>query len=285
MVERAIQLPRVGEKPQTNMSEKPRISGESPVTRPGIALAGTELTVAKDKNSKRKTPALWHERAQFLPETADFFRRCGVDHSAVNPTPIGEGFYHLVFEYIAPDGKEKVVKVPKAAHKGYMSSGVVQDTENSNIIQKFFGSYAIATETRTDPATGNYLFIQDKIVGKTLTSDLETPAIRAQLVDMARLNREMMRQTGASFDFIGFAGALSWFRHEFRQIVTKKSTFEITNIIVDNHGNLKIIDDGLLRFRDVPLKQRTISNLGFLTNRLIMRLYFGVDLQPGEYIS
>lgn len=248
-----------------------------------VALDRPSPEATKTKKApKNLFSALWQERAEFLPETAEFLRRCGVDPSFVNPIPIGEGFYHVVFSYILPDGSQKVVKVPKVTRRGYMSSGAKEDKENSVAIKKFFGSYAVSSQLREDQKTGRYLFLQDMVKGKILTNELETPAIRAQLVDMARLNREMMRQTGASFDFIGFAGVLSWFRHEFRAIVTKKSTFEITNIIIDEKGNLKIIDEGLLRFRDVPLKQRTISNLGFLANRLIMRLYFGVDLQPSS---
>ncbi len=109
---------------------------------------------------------------------------------------------------------------------------------------------------------------------------VESASVRAQLVDLARLNREMMRQTGHSLDFIGVPGGFTWLRHQFMQIITKKSEFQLSNIHVDSEGNLKIIDEGLLRFKNVSLKQRLTSYLGFFANRLIMRLYFGVDLMP-----
>ena len=122
--------------------------------------------------------------------------------------------------------------------------------------------------------------VQDAITGKPVTNKVESASVRAQLVDLARLNREMMRQTGHSLDFIGVPGGFTWLRHQFMQIITKKSEFQLSNIHVDSEGNLKIIDEGLLRFKNVSLKQRLTSYLGFFANRLIMRLYFGVDLMP-----
>lgn len=179
MVERTLLLPRVGETPKIKSLEQPRIFSASETPRPQVTMAQVETSGAKSKTVKRKAPALWHDRAEFTRDTAEFFQRCGVDPGRVNPTPIGEGFYHVVFAYASPNGKEKVVKIPKAARRGYMSSGVSQDRENTEHIRKFFGGYAVASETRTDSKSGEYLFIQDKVKGKTVTSELETPAIRA----------------------------------------------------------------------------------------------------------
>lgn len=233
------------------------------------------------KIQKKPPPPLWRERAEFLPATAEFFRRCGIDPQYVNPTPLGEGLTNVVFAYIAPDGSNKVVKLAREARKGFMSTGYEQDAQNIALVKKFFGEYAVPTEIHRDPETGKYLIVQDAVEGKAVTNKLETQSVRSQLVDMARLNREMMRQTGYSMDFIGVPGMLTWFRHQFRRIVTNKSEFELSNILIDKEGKLKIIDEGLLRLRksETP-KQWVGSTSGFLANRLIMRLYFGVDLQP-----
>jgi len=261
------------------------------VTRPAEVAVSLRPTVAMDKHSpeaikakkiaKKPLPALWSGRAEFMPETAAFLKGCGIDPELVNPIPLGEGLTNVVFSYASPDGSNKVIKIARQARKGFMSAGIHHDAENIALVKKFFGAYAVPTELRQDPATGKYLMLQDAIVGTPVTNKTESASVRAQLVDLARLNREMMRQTGYSMDFIGVPGMFTWFRHQFRQIITRKSEFQLSNIFMDQSGNLKIIDEGLLRFgKGLSLKQRLGSWSGFLANRLIMRLYFGVDLRP-----
>ncbi len=241
--------------------------------------------IKKKKVNKITPPAFWKERAAFLPETAEYFQNCGVDPERVNPKPIGEGLTNVVFAYMSPEGTQKVIKVARQMRKGFMSTGYGQDAENIALVRKYFGSYAVPTEIHQDPKTGRYLIIQDAVQGKAITNKEESPAIRAQLVDLARLNREMMRQVGYSMDFIGVPGFLTWLRHQYRGLMTRSSTFELSNLLVDEQGKVKIIDEGLLRFRDVPIKQRLTTSMGFFANRLIMRLYFGVDLQPDIAVS
>lgn len=260
------------------------------MSKPAEVAVSIRPTVAMDKHSpeairakkvaKKPLPALWGGRAEFLPETSAFLKGCGIDPERVNPIPMGEGLTNVVFWYDAPDGSRKVVKIARQARKGFMSAGYHHDAENIALVKKFFGSYAIPTELRRDQATGKYVMLQDAIVGKPVTNKTESASVRAQLVDLARLNREMMRQTGHSMDFVGVPGMFTWLRHQFMQIITKKSEFQLSNIHVDSEGNLKIIDEGLLRFKNVSLKQRLTSYFGFFANRLIMRLYFGVDLMP-----
>lgn len=261
------------------------------VSKPAEVAVSLRPTVAMEKHSpeaikakkiaKKPLPALWGGRAEFLPETVAFLKGCGIDPERVNPIPLGEGLTNVVFSYAAPDGSQKVIKIARRARKGFMSAGLHHDEENIALVKKFFGSYAVPTELRRDQATGKYIMLQDAIVGTPVTNKTESASVRAQLVDLARLNREMMRQTGFSMDFIGVPGMFTWFRHQFRQIITRKSEFQLSNIFMDQSGNLKIIDEGLLRFgKDLSLKQRLGSWSGFLANRLIMRLYFGVDLMP-----
>ncbi len=261
---------------------KEKITAKSSERKPRgkVEIDKHSLEAVRAKKAQKPLPALWRERAEFMPSTAEFFRRCGIDPQYVNPTPLGEGLTNVVFSYIAPDGSPKVIKMARQMRKGFMSTGYEQDAENIALVKKYFGEYAVPTEIHKDPDTNNYLIVQDAIEGKAITNKIETQGIRSQLADMARLNREMMRQTGHSLDFIGVPGFLTWLRHQYRGILTKKSEFEISNILIDKEGKLKIIDEGLLRFKGVPLKQSSIANIGFMTNRLIMRLYFGVDLLP-----
>lgn len=272
-------LQRMKEIPHTEMSKR----AETAVSiRPTVAMdKHSPEAIRAKKVAKKPLPALWGGRAEFLPETAAFLRGCGIDPERVNPIPMGEGLTNVVFSYAAPDGSQKVIKIARQARKGFMSAGYDHDAENIALVKKFFGSYAVPTELRQDQATGKYVMLQDAIVGKPVTNKTESASVRAQLADMARLNREMMRQTGHSMDFIGVPGMFTWLRHQFLQIITKKSEFQLSNIFADESGNLKIIDEGLLRFgKGLSLKQRLGSWSGFLANRLIMRLYFGVDLMP-----
>lgn len=262
--------------PKEKMTAKP----PERKSRGKVEIDKHSLEAVRAKKAQKPLPALWRERAEFMPSTAEFFRRCGIDPQYVNPTPLGEGLTNVVFSYIAPDGSPKVIKMARQMRKGFMSTGYEQDAENIALVKKYFGEYAVPTEIHKDPTTNNYLIVQDAIEGKAITNKIETQGVRSQLADMARLNREMMRQTGHSLDFIGVPGFLTWLRHQYRGILTKKSEFEISNILIDKEGKLKIIDEGLLRFKGVPLKQSSIANIGFMTNRLIMRLYFGVDLLP-----
>ena len=238
-----------------------------------------QATVAK-KLEKTPAPPLWKSKVEFLPATASFLSNCGIKPEYVNPAPIGQGFTHIVFDYV--DGMvPKVVKIPRAVSPQFMSSGYGEDKENIEIVKKFFGEYAVPTEIRMDQTTGRYLYVQEKIKGRAVTSLDEPQSIRTQIADLARLNREMMRQKNITLDFIGVPGFLSYLRHRFWSIISRKSHFDLSNIWADENGKLKIIDVGVERFgKRMPLKQKFISWVGTLVNRLAMRLYFGVDILP-----
>lgn len=239
----------------------------------------SEAIIAK-KLQKKPLPSLWRDTSEFLPATVSFLANCGIQPDQVHPTPIGQGFTHIVFSY-RPDGMpEKVVKIPRVLSPGLMSAGYHEDQENIALVRKFFGDYAVPTEVRLDNTTGKYLYVQDAVDGKPVTSLTGSQSVRTQLADLARLNREMMRQKHVSMDFLGVPGFLSLLRHQFWSIVSKKSSFDLSNILEDATGKLKLIDSGLIRFDNVPFKQKLISSLGFFTNRVILRLYFGVDIKP-----
>lgn len=253
------------------------------ILAPSVTPEKHTLEAAKVKKLQKKpVPPLWKSQAEFLPQTAAFLKNCGIDPAFVDPKPMGWGFTHIVFSYL-PDGQSpKVIKIPRASTNNYMTQGYHEDLDNIALVKKYFGEYSVPTELRLDPSTGKYVYIQDAIKGNPINHLTETQYARTQLVDMARLNREMMRQTGQSLDFLGIPGFFSLLRHHIRHIFSKNSSFEVSNVLIDDTGKLKIIDDGLLRFRNVPFKQRMISSLGFMVNRVIMRLYFGVDLKPKQ---
>lgn len=255
------------------------------VPKPGKAEASIGMVKpayedAKAKKLENNAVPLWEAKAVFMPATAEFLNRCGIDPAHVNPKPIGEGFTHVVFDYRPPGSERKVVKIPRTASQGLMSSGYEEESENIGLIQKYFGEYAARTDVRKDPETVRYVTVQEAIEGTPVKSSTETQMVRTQLADIMRLNREMMRQTGHSLDFIGVPGGLSWLRHSIRSIFTQKSDFDVSNILIDGNGKLKIVDFDVIRFKDVPPKQWAISQFGFAANRIIMRLYFGVDMKP-----
>jgi len=236
--------------------------------------------IIQKKLEKKPAPPLWREKAEFLPATASFLSQCGIHPDFVNPMPIGQGFTHIVFAYRQPGEPDRVVKVPRAISPGLMSSGYIQDQENIALVKKFFGEYSVPTDVRKDEKTGKYLYVQDAVSGRPVTSLTDSQPVRTQIADLARLNREMMRQQQTSMDFLGVPGFLTVVRHQFWSIISKKSHFELSNIFEDGNGKLKLIDSGLIRFKNVPMKQKLISHLGFFVNRVIMRLYFGVDIKP-----
>lgn len=89
-----------------------------------------------------------------------------------------------------------------------------------------------------------------------------------------------MKDTGNSMDFIGVPGFFSWARHQVRKFFEQKSVFDLSNLILDGQGKIRIIDYDMLRFRNVTPKQAFISRLGFNMNRFVMKSYFNLDMKP-----
>lgn len=219
-------------------------------------------------------------RAEFLPSAKLFFENCGLDSSRIDPIPIGEGYNHMVFAYHSPESVEKVIKIPKPETQGLMNKGRRDESENIHVITKYFSQFTVPTEIRSDPATGKYLIIQNVVEGDPITNKSQTPEIDVQLAELMRCNRRLMKDTGHSMDFVGVPGIVSWARHQFHQFFERTSVFEISNLILDTQGKIRIIDYDMLRFRNVSPRQGFISRLGFNVNRFIMKTYFGVDMKP-----
>lgn len=219
-------------------------------------------------------------RAVFLPSAVQFFEHCGLDASRINPAPIGEGLNHLVFSYDNPNGTKQVVKVTKPETLGLQNKGRRDESENITLITKYFSQFAVPTEIRSDPATGKYVIIQNAVEGEPITNKSHTPDIDRQLEALMRCNRDLMKNTGHSMDFIGVPGFLSWARHQFRKFFVRQSVFEISNLILDDHGKIRIIDYDMLRFKNVSPRQKAISYMGYAANKAVMRLYFDQHMKP-----
>lgn len=221
-------------------------------------------------------------RAVFLPSAITFFENCGLDASRINPAPIGEGLNHLVFSYDNPNGTKQVVKVTKPETLGLQNKGRRDESENITLITKYFSQFAVPTEIRSDPATGKYVIIQKSVEGTPITNKSHTPDIDRQLEELMRCNRRLMKDTGHSMDFIGIPGFFSWARHQFRKFFVKQSVFEISNLILDPEGKIRIIDYDMLRFRNVSPRQKITSYLGYTANKVAMKLYFDQDMKPKD---
>lgn len=221
-------------------------------------------------------------RAVFLPSAVTFFENCGLDVSRIDPVPMGEGLNHIVFSYANPDGRKQVVKVSKPETIGLQNNGRRDESENITLIKKYFSQFAVPTEIRSDPSTGKYLVLQDEVHGDPITNKSHTPNIDRQLSELMRCNSRLMKDTGHTMDFFGVPGFFSWARHQFRQFFVHNSTFEISNLILDPEGKIRIIDYDMLRFRNSSPRQKIVYMLGYTANKIAMKAYFGLDMKPKE---
>lgn len=190
---------------------------------------------------------------------------------------IGEGLNHKVYRVEEPGKPKQVVKVPKASTQGMMVNSQEHEVQNATLVKKFFGGYAVPTEVVSQ--NGSYALVQDFIEGNSVTSHTTSTKVRAQITDIMRLNREMMRQTGRSLDFLGAAGTLGWAKYQIRKIFDKNSEFTFANLMVDPQEQIHIIDNDTFQFSGVPPLQWITSHLSFFVNRLAMHWYFGVDMK------
>jgi hypothetical protein len=221
----------------------------------------------------------FEKKAEFLPSTKLLFNAVDVDASRVNPVPLGEGLNHIVFSYASPDGRQRVVKIPRESTQGMMVGGHTDERENIDLVQKYFPQYAVPTEILTDQNTGAYVITQDVVKGTPITNKSRTKEIDMQLKDIMKANGKLMKETGHSMDFVGVPGFLSWVKHQYKKIFTRTSVFEVSNLLVGDDGKIRIVDYDMLRFKNISLKQRFISDLGYATNFYIMKWYFGVNVK------
>lgn len=215
--------------------------------------------------------------AEFVPAIRSLLTKCGIDPETINPVPVGEGANHIVYK--SKDGLS-VIKIPKSSSATTMNMGHKDEQIQIEKIQKAFSNFSLPTKIQRDSESNQYVVVQKAVEGKPVTNHTTDPGQLKQLKQIVELNNQLYAETGESLDFVGMPGFTSWIKRQFKKIIMRKSDFEVSNILIDEKTNrLFIIDTDVLRTRNVPLKTKLISNVGFFVNRMFMKWYFGMDIK------
>lgn len=210
---------------------------------------------------------------------------CGIQVDYVNPKPIGEGANHLVYRYTIPGETERVIKIAKPASTTTLTQGVDEEKSNTDFAVKYFSKYAVDTQILSDPTNPKlHCVVQEEVKGKPLDNMVfkENANIRKQLAEIIAMNNKLYKEQKMSLDFVGMPGFMGWLKKQFGKLLMRKSTFEVSNILVDKNGSLKIIDFEYFKYRgNISLKKRATNFVGMLVNRILMKHYFGLDIKKG----
>ena len=107
--------------------------------------------------------------------------------------------------------------------------------------------------------------------------------MRKQLAEIVRLNNRLYNEGRMCLDFMGMAGFTGWFKSQFKKFLLHKSVFEVSNIIEDENGRLKIIDFEYFNLnKHVGVKKKIINFVGMTANRILMKHYFGLDIKKAK---
>lgn len=254
-------------------SEKPNmVSQQKPLT---------SLPIVEQKQNNISPPQF---SASFTKPITEALSRCNISIEHINPVPLGQGANHVVYEYDPPGEHKKVIKIAKtASHTTLTHDGGRGAEEGISIAQKAFGSYAASAEVRIDPKDPDrYFVIQDLVKGKAITNHRikNNPYLKRQLAEIVHKNNVLYKNHKMSLDFVGMPGFVGWIKSQFKKLLLRKSEFEVSNIIEDENGALKIIDFEYFRLADhVKLKQRFLNFIGMQANRILMKHYFGLDIK------
>ncbi len=222
----------------------------------------------------------------FTHDISDSLSRIGIRVDYVNPTPLGEGANHLVYSYLLPQEKPRVIKIAKTKSVTTLTHGGSQgEKEGIELAKKTFLNYAADTEVKNDPKKQDkYVVIQEAVKGKPISNKtiLNSVQMKEQLTEIVQLNRKLYKEKGMCLDFIGMGGFKGWFKKQFKKLFFKNSEFEVSNIIENEEGKLKIIDFEYFDLNStVSLKKRMINTIGMEVNRFFMKHYFHLDIKKG----
>lgn len=220
-------------------------------------------------------------RAEFTRSISESLVRCGVNLNYVNPVPLGQGANHLVYEYNLPGEPRRVLKIAKAKSISTLTNDHNEERVNYNRAMRIFPRFTIGTFILQDPQSDFYCTAQDRVDGVPLTSrHSNDPLLMNQLREIVRLNRRQYQSERISLDFVGMPGFYSWRARQLGKLIFKKDYFVASNILIDEHNRLKIVDyEYFYRNKTATRGRRVKGFFGLIANRWAMKHYFGMDIK------
>jgi len=153
---------------------------------------------------------------------------------------------------------------------------MIEEDANITTVIAAFPRFAIPTLIKKDPDSDRYCIVQQAVTGTPLTQLNCKPELKKQLQDIIALNHRLIETQHISLDFVGMPGFFTWIKRQFR----RHGPFEVSNIMIDSQGQLKIIDYDIFDFNHgSSIRHKIASRIGFIANRFLMHHYFGVDIQ------
>lgn len=197
----------------------------------------------------------------------DLIKSLTLDINKVGRLISDKGLQHYVLEY----GNTKVIKLPKHNFlSNIWSSRHKEGLRDIKLVSTYFAEYYVNTNiTKSNINQDFYVVIQDKLTFRAITKkDFEREIqLRKKLCNFYELYLEFVKKEGYSLDTIGGAGIYPYLRR--RITFRKHSGISLTNLVLDNENNLKILD---LQFTNLEL--RRVKNL----RDLIIFIYGHIEL-------
>ncbi len=256
---------------------------EIPTQTPIPAHTHSPLAITESSPISQIVPVY---TAQFTKETEAALKRCEVDTNYVNPVPLNFGANHVVFSMDEPGKKKRVIKITKEKSVTTMTEGHKGERENFELARSYFSEkYIPHTDVKKDPQSDFFCVVQDTVTGKEITnlSIKNKMRLKQQLQEIVSMNNKLYREKKMTLDFIGMSGFTGWIRKQFGKFFMRKSEFPVSNILVDEEGNLKIIDFEFFDLKEeVGIKKQITNWIGMTANRILMNHYFGLDIKERE---
>lgn len=224
--------------------------------------------------------------SSFTHDISDSLSRSGIQVDFVNPTPLGEGANHLVYSYLIPQEPPRVIKIAKTKSVTTLTHGGSQgEKEGIDLAKNTFKEYAADTSVQDDPLNKDkYIVVQEAVKGKPISNIRikGSSQMQNQLSDIVKLNSKLFKEKRMCLDFVGMAGFKGWFKKQFKKLFFKDSEFEVSNIIENEEGKLKIIDFEYFDLNQtVDFRKRVVNRIGMEVNRFFMKHYFSLDIKKG----